>query len=116
MAHTKAGGSTKLGRDSVSKRLGVKRFGGQQVKTGNILVRQKGNKFFPGKNVGQGTDFTLFALQDGVVSFREKKLPKFNGRVYKDIFVDVEKMEAAAAPKKAPVKRTPRAKKAVSAE
>lgn len=96
MAHTKAAGSTKLGRDSVSKRLGVKRFGGELVKTGNILVRQKGNKFFPGHNVGQGVDFTLFALIDGKVSFQEKKLKKFNNRVYKDVFVHVLPLEENA--------------------
>lgn len=90
MAHTKAAGSTRLGRDSQSKRLGVKRFGGEKVLNGNILVRQKGNKFFPGRNVGQGRDFTLFALKDGVVSFQEKKLKKFNRRVYKDKLIHVD--------------------------
>ncbi len=90
MAHTKAGGSTRLGRDSTSKRLGVKRFAGQSVIAGNILVRQKGNKFYPGRNVSQGKDFTLFALTDGLVSFQERKLLKFNRRVYKDIFVNVD--------------------------
>ena len=70
MAHKKAGGSSRNGRDSESKRLGVKRFGGQKVRAGNILVRQRGTRFHPGANVGVGKDFTLFALQDGVVSFR----------------------------------------------
>lgn len=93
MAHTKAGGSTRLGRDSVSKRLGVKRFGGEKVVAGNILVRQKGNKFYPGKNVGQGRDFTLYALKDGVVSFQEKKMKKFNKRVYKDMVVGVQEID-----------------------
>jgi large subunit ribosomal protein L27 len=69
MAHKKGAGSTKNGRDSNSKRLGVKRFGGQIVKAGNILVRQHGMKFKPGKNVGCGKDFTLFALIDGIVKF-----------------------------------------------
>lgn len=69
MAHKKGQGSTKNGRDSNSQRRGVKRFGGEQVITGNILVRQVGNKFHPGRNVGQGRDFTLFALKDGVVEF-----------------------------------------------
>lgn len=69
MAHHKGGGSSKNGRDSQSKRLGVKRFGGTIVEAGNILVRQRGNKYFPGKNVGQGKDFTLFALTDGIVKF-----------------------------------------------
>jgi len=74
MAHKKAGGSSRNGRDSNSKRLGVKRFGGQLVKAGNILVRQRGTKFHPGKNVGQGSDHTLFALVDGNVSFNVKGL------------------------------------------
>ena len=69
MAHKKAGGSTKNGRDSVSKRLGVKRFGGQSVLAGNILVRQRGTKFHAGDNVGIGKDHTLFALADGKVQF-----------------------------------------------
>jgi large subunit ribosomal protein L27 len=69
MAHKKGAGSTKNGRDSNAKRLGVKRFGGQQVKAGNILVRQRGMKFRPGVNVGCGKDFTLYALADGVVKF-----------------------------------------------
>ncbi len=72
MAHKKGLGSTKNGRDSISKRLGVKRFGGQVVRAGNILVRQRGTKFKPGKNVGMGRDFTLFALVDGVVEFQDK--------------------------------------------
>ena len=72
MAHKKGLGSTKNGRDSQSKRLGVKRFGGQKVRAGGILVRQRGTKFKPGKNVGLGRDFTLFALIDGVVEFQDK--------------------------------------------
>ncbi len=72
MAHKKGLGSTKNGRDSIAKRLGVKRFDGQVVRAGNILVRQRGTKFKPGKNVGMGRDFTLFALVDGVVEFRDK--------------------------------------------
>lgn len=69
MAHKKAGGSSKLGRDSISKRLGVKKFDGQIVRAGNILVRQRGTKIHPGDNVGVGKDYTLFALTDGVVKF-----------------------------------------------
>ena len=69
MAHKKAGGSTRNGRDSESKRLGVKRFGGQDVLAGNILVRQRGTKFHAGDNVGMGKDHTLFALIDGKVQF-----------------------------------------------
>lgn len=69
MAHKKAGGSTRNGRDSVSKRLGVKRFGGQEVKAGNILVRQRGTRFHAGEGVGMGKDHTLFATADGSVEF-----------------------------------------------
>jgi large subunit ribosomal protein L27 len=72
MAHKKAAGSTKNGRDSESKRLGVKRYGGQIVKAGNILVRQRGTKFHPGSNVGCGKDYTLFAKADGKVVFQVK--------------------------------------------
>jgi len=75
MAHKKAGGSTRNGRDSVSKRLGVKRFGGEDVLAGNILVRQRGTKFHAGTNVGLGHDHTLFAKADGKVQF-EVKGPK----------------------------------------
>lgn len=70
MAHKKAGGSSRNGRDSNSQRLGIKRFGDQLVKAGNILVRQRGTKFHPGNNVGIGRDHTLFALVDGKVKFR----------------------------------------------
>jgi large subunit ribosomal protein L27 len=72
MAHKKAGGSTRNGRDSQSKRLGVKRFGGQVVKAGNIIIRQRGTKVHPGVNVGLGKDHTLFATIDGVVEFATK--------------------------------------------
>ena len=72
MAHKKAGGSTRNGRDSHAQRLGVKRFGGQVVKAGNILVRQRGTQFHPGDNVGIGKDHTLFATIDGKVLFEEK--------------------------------------------
>lgn len=72
MAHKKAGGSTRNGRDSESKRLGVKKFGGQQVKAGNIIVRQRGNSFHAGSNVGTGRDFTLYASTDGIVNFAVK--------------------------------------------
>ena len=77
MAHKKGGGSTKNGRDSQSKRLGVKRFGGEAVKAGTIIVRQRGTRIHPGENVGLGRDHTLFALVDGQVAFqhinRQKK-------------------------------------------
>jgi len=71
MAHKKGGGSTKNGRDSESKRLGVKRFGGEMVRAGNIIVRQRGTKFHPGTNVGIGKDDTIFATADGIVTFRK---------------------------------------------
>ncbi|MDZ7738318.1 MAG: 50S ribosomal protein L27 [Bacteroidales bacterium] len=73
MAHKKGAGSSRNGRESESKRLGIKLFGGQQAKAGNILVRQRGTKHNPGDNVGLGKDHTLFALADGVVEFRKKK-------------------------------------------
>ncbi|MFP6581390.1 MAG: 50S ribosomal protein L27 [Candidatus Hydrogenedentota bacterium] len=73
MSHKKAGGSTRNGRDSEAKRRGVKKYGGETVKAGNILVRQCGTKFHPGHNVGLGRDYTLFATSDGVVSFRNTR-------------------------------------------
>lgn len=72
MAHKKGQGSTRNGRDSESKRLGVKKYGGEVVKAGNIIVRQRGTKFHPGENVGRGGDDTLFALSDGVVTFKRR--------------------------------------------
>jgi large subunit ribosomal protein L27 len=78
MAHKKAGGSSRNGRDSHSKRLGVKKFGGEKVLAGNIIIRQRGTKWHPGTNVGMGTDHTLFALEQGAVSFQKKA----NGRTY----------------------------------
>jgi len=72
MAHKKAGGSTRNGRDSISKRLGVKRFGGETVRAGNIIVRQRGTRFHPGDNVGIGKDHTLYAKADGRVVFQTK--------------------------------------------
>ena len=87
MAHKKAGGSSRDGRDSVGRRLGVKKFGGQEVIGGNIIVRQRGTKVYPGTNVGMGKDHTLFALAEGRVRFHDGKL----GRKY--VSVDV----AAAA-------------------
>jgi large subunit ribosomal protein L27 len=74
MAHKKAGGSSRNGRDSAGRRLGVKKAGGQACVAGNILVRQRGTKFYPGVNVGMGKDHTLFALVDGHVVFRDGKL------------------------------------------
>ena len=89
MAHKKAGGSSRNGRDSESKRLGVKKFGSETVRAGNIIVRQRGTKWYPGDNVGLGKDHTLFALTDGRVAFRDGKL----GRKY----VHVEAIMPAAA-------------------
>ncbi len=82
MAHKKGMGNTKNGRDSASKRLGVKRSDGQAVLAGNILVRQRGTKIYPGVNVGKGSDDTLFALQDGVVKFERKGRDKKQVSVY----------------------------------
>jgi large subunit ribosomal protein L27 len=76
MAHKKAGGSTRNGRDSNPKYLGVKRYGGESVLAGNIIVRQRGTRFHAGDNVGVGRDHTLFALADGTVRFEHKGLPK----------------------------------------
>ncbi len=79
MAHRKAGGSTRLGRDSISKRLGVKLYEGQIAKSGAILIRQRGTKFHPGKNVKKGGDDTLFATTSGKVHFYRRKKIKFDG-------------------------------------
>ena len=84
MAHKKGAGSTKNGRESESKRLGVKIFGGQKIISGNIIVRQRGTKHNPGKNVGMGKDHTLFALTDGIVKFTKKR----NNRSYVSIVND----------------------------
>ena len=89
MAHKKAGGSSRHGRDSESKRLGVKKFGSEAVRAGNIIVRQRGTKWYPGNNVGLGKDHTLFALTDGRVCFRDGKL----GRKY--VHVEAIMPEAA---------------------
>jgi large subunit ribosomal protein L27 len=89
MAHKKSGGSSRNGRDSESKRLGVKKYGGERVLAGNILVRQRGTKFYPGENVGLGRDHTLFALTEGQVKFVTKRENK--------CFVTVVPAMAAAA-------------------
>ncbi len=89
MSHKKAGGSTKNGRDSNAKRLGVKLFAGQKVNAGGILVRQKGNKIHAGENVGVGKDFTLFALKTGIVKFSEKRRTKYDGRIFRDKLVNI---------------------------
>ncbi len=82
MAHKKGGGSTKNGRDSKSKRLGVKKFGGEAVTSGNIIVRQKGTSIHPGNNVGMGKDYTLFALIDGIVKFEPHRRDRKQVSVY----------------------------------
>jgi large subunit ribosomal protein L27 len=89
MAHKKAGGSSRNGRDSESKRLGVKKFGGEAVLAGNIIVRQRGTKYYPGAGVGIGRDHTLFALTDGRVAFRDGKL----GRKF--VYVEMQTADAA---------------------
>jgi large subunit ribosomal protein L27 len=82
MAHKKAGGSSRNGRDSAGQRLGVKRFGGQWVQAGNILVRQKGTRIHPGENVGVGKDYTLFARIEGIVKYERKGKDKKQVSVY----------------------------------
>jgi large subunit ribosomal protein L27 len=94
MAHKKAGGSTRNGRESHSKRLGVKRFGGEQVLAGNILVRQRGTKVRPGANVGVGTDHTLFAVVNGRVDFRIKGVDQ---RLYVSVLPETEAAAAKSA-------------------
>lgn len=89
MAHKKAGGSTRNGRDSQAKRRGVKLFGGQIAKAGAIIIRQKGTNFFPGENCKMGVDFTIFALKEGKVAFEEKKRTRFDGQVRRDIYISV---------------------------
>ena len=89
MAHKKAGGSSRNGRDSAGRRLGVKKFGGEIVVGGNIIIRQRGTKVYPGRNVGIGKDHTLFALTDGKVEFHSGKL----GRKYVSVAVMAEAAE-----------------------
>ena len=86
MAHKKAGGSSRNGRDSAGRRLGIKKFGGEKVISGNILVRQRGTKYHPGKNVGIGVDHTIFSVVEGVVAFRQSG---------KRTFIDVNVASAA---------------------
>jgi len=89
MAHKKASGSTRLGRDSQAQRLGVKLYEGQKAVAGNIIVRQRGTKFRPGKNVMKGKDDTLFATADGIVKFNRKKVRKFDESLINANFVSV---------------------------
>ncbi len=90
MAHKKAGGSTRLGRDSNAQRLGVKLYGGQKAKKGAIIVRQRGTKYRPGDNVRKGKDDTLFSTADGVVKYTKKRVKKFNGKLEYVQIVSVE--------------------------
>lgn len=88
MAHKKAGGSSRNGRDSAGQRLGVKLFGGEQARGGNIIIRQRGTKYYPGENVDMGRDHTIFAVKDGVVRFRQK--------TGKRMYVSVETAKASS--------------------
>jgi len=90
MAHTKAKGTSRLGRDSQAKRLGVKILGDQFAKTGNVIIRQKGTKFRAGKNTSLGNDYTIYSMCDGVVKFKKTKVQKFNGRLEPVNIVSVE--------------------------
>ena len=90
MAKTKAAGSTKLGRDSISKRLGVKLYGGEQAYAGNVLVRQRGTRFIPGLNVRRGADDTLYAAKDGKVLFRTIKKTRFDGKQRIPMDINIE--------------------------
>lgn len=94
MAHKKAGGSTSLGRDSVSKRLGVKVFGNQWVNKGEIIIRQRGTKYHPGDNVKIGGDSTLYALVSGLVKFQNKMVRKFHGNLRATRIVSVEPQQS----------------------
>jgi len=89
MAHKAAGSSTQLGRDSQPKYLGVKLFGGQKVNSGQIIVRQRGTKYVPGKNVRRGNDDTLYAAKDGVVAFKKKMKTSFTGNLKRKTYVEV---------------------------
>ncbi len=84
MAHKKAGGSSRNGRDTAGRRLGVKKFGGERVISGNIIIRQRGTKWHPGKGVGMGTDHTIFAVEEGKVRFQQRA----NGRTYVSVIAE----------------------------
>jgi large subunit ribosomal protein L27 len=93
MSTKKAGGSTRLGRDSISKRLGVKAFGSQFVTAGSILIRQRGTKFHPGANTKQGSDDTIYAVVDGIVEFKKKKTLAFTGNLKKRTYISILPVE-----------------------
>ena len=90
MAHKAAGGSSTNGRDSNSQRLGIKKYTGETVKQGGIIVRQRGSTYNPGKNVMKGSDDTIFATTPGIVSYLHKKVKRFTGKLEKRVFVNVE--------------------------
>jgi large subunit ribosomal protein L27 len=94
MAHKKAAGSTRLGRDSQAKRLGIKIYGAQAVAAGQVIVRQRGTPYHSGRNVTRGADDTLYALTDGLVHFRRRKVHEFTGRLVNRRYVDVVTMSA----------------------
>ena len=104
MAHKKAAGSTSLGRDSESKRLGVKISDGQVVKAGNIIIRQRGTKYYPGVGVRRGNDDTLFAVTDGFVKFTTKKLLKFDGHLKSTKVVNITATREIKVKAEAPAK------------
>lgn len=93
MAHKKAGGSTRLGRDSQAKRLGIKKYGGQTVKAGDILVRQRGTYYRAGNNVKAGKDYTLFSLTEGMVEYKKKKVTSFSSSLKTRQIVSVNKKD-----------------------
>ncbi|OIP79656.1 MAG: 50S ribosomal protein L27 [Parcubacteria group bacterium CG08_land_8_20_14_0_20_48_21] len=95
MAHKKAGGSSRLGRDSQSKRLGVKQFSGQRVFAGSVLVRQRGSKFHQGINVGKGGDDTLFAKTEGIVEFTKKKVKRYDGALKLRRYIHVKSQQSS---------------------
>lgn len=89
MAHKKAGGSSKNGRDSNAKRLGIKVYGGQSISAGGIVLRQRGSKYEAGENVRVGKDFTIFAETDGKVEYYERRKKRYDGRIYRKTYVSV---------------------------
>jgi large subunit ribosomal protein L27 len=113
MAHKKAAGSIKNGRDSRSKRLGVKVFGSQTVRAGEILVRQRGTKFHAGKNVKRVSDDSLISLTDGVLEFIKKKVVAFNGNLKKRTYLTIVPAQTEATEKKIAVKKAVKAKASV---
>ena len=90
MAHKKSGGTTRLGRDSISKRLGVKIYGGQKANAGQIIIRQRGSKYRPGENVRQGGDDSLYAAKNGIVKFSTKKIKSFTGALKSATFISIK--------------------------